>query len=106
MAITYKVEIQPLALRDMTDSVTYIADKLKNPIAAERLAERLVEGIESLSELPTRCPPHLSPRPLKREYRKLRVDSYLIFFTVSEEEETVTVARVLYARRNLDRLLG
>ncbi|MBR1830444.1 MAG: type II toxin-antitoxin system RelE/ParE family toxin [Atopobiaceae bacterium] len=105
MAITYKVVVQPIALRDMTDAVTYIADELKSPSAAERLSEKLVQGIESLAKLPTRCPTHRVSRPLKREYRQLRVDNYLVLFTVSEENETVTVAHVLYARRSLDKHL-
>ena len=102
MAISYEVVVQPLALQDMTEAVTYIAGELKNPIAADRLAERLVRGIESLAAIPTRCPLHHTQRPLRYEYRQLRVDNYLLLFTVSEEDETVTVARVLYARRDVD----
>ena len=102
MPVTYKVEIQPQALRDMTEIVTYIADDLKNPDAAERLAERLVHAIESLATLPSRCPLHLPSRPLRREYRRLRVESYLVLFTMSEKDEIVTIARVLYAKRELD----
>ena len=102
MPITYKVEVQPQALRDMTEIVTYIADDLKNPGAAERLAERLVHAIESLTRLPSRCPLYLPSRPLRREYRRLRVESYLVLFTMSEKDEVVTVARVLYAKRELD----
>lgn len=105
MAIHYKVEVQPAALRDMTEAVTYIARELKNHSTATRLSERLASGIESLSKLPSRCPLHVPARPLGREYRKLRVDNYLIFFSVSEVHETVTVARVLYAQKDLDRWL-
>lgn len=105
MAITYRVEVQPLALRDMNDVVTYIASELKSPAAADHLADKLVEGIESLATLPSRCPLHQTLRPLRHEYRQLRVDNYLVLFTVSEEKETVTVARVLYARRDLDKQL-
>lgn len=94
-----------MALRDMTQIVTYVAKSLESPLAADRLAERLVSAIESLSRLPTRCPPYVPPRPLEHEYRKHTVGSYLVFFYVSEEEELVTVARVLYGRRALEDLL-
>ena len=50
-------------------------------------------------------PLHHTQRPLRYEYRQLRVDNYLLLFTVSEEDETVTVARVLYARRDVDKHL-
>ena len=102
MPITYKVEIQPRALRDMTEIVTYIADDLKNPDAAERLAGKLVQAIESLATLPSRCPLYLPSRPLRREYRRLRVENYLVLFTTSEKDEVVTIAHMLYAKRELD----
>ena len=102
MPIDYKVEVQPLALRDMEEIVSYVAGELKNPPAAQRLAEALVAGMESLAHLPSRCPTHVPMRPLRHEYRKLGVGNYLVFFRVSEKEEVVTVARVLYGRSSLD----
>ncbi len=105
MPIDYKVEVQPLALRDMEEIVSYVAGELKNPPAAQRLAEELVTGMKSLAHLPSRCPMHVPIRPLKHEYRKLGVGNYLVFFRVSEKKEVVTVARVLYGRRSLDSLL-
>ena len=44
-------------------------------------------------------------RPLKHEYRKLRVRNYLVFYWVDEERKLVTVARMIYARRNYEGLL-
>ena len=103
MPVEYTVEVQPAALHDMEVAVAYIANELKSPAAAEKLAERLVQGIESLAKLPSRCPLHRTTLPLRHEYRQLLVGSYLVFFTVSEQDETVTVARVLYAGPNLDK---
>lgn len=105
MPITYRVEVQPLALHDMEEIVSYVAGELKNPSAAQKITEDLVAGMESLSRLPFRCSAHVPIRPLKFEYRKLRVGNYLVFFRISEEEEIVTIARVLYGRSNLDRQL-
>ena len=102
MPIDYKVEVQPLALRDLEEIVSYVAGELKNPPTAQRLAEDLVAGMESLAHLPSRCPMHVPMRPLKYEYRKLGVGNYLVLFRVSEKEEVVTVARVLYGRSWLD----
>ncbi|MCL2618217.1 MAG: type II toxin-antitoxin system RelE/ParE family toxin [Defluviitaleaceae bacterium] len=39
------------------------------------------------------------------EYRKLPVKSYAMFYRVDEREKLVTIARVIYARRNHERLL-
>ena len=58
--------------------------------------------VQTLAHLPSRCPMHVPMRPLKYEYRKLGVGNYLVLFRVSEKEEVVTVARVLYGRSRLD----
>lgn len=105
MADSCQVIVQPLALDDMTQIVTYVAKELDSPEAAQKLASRFVEGIESLSKLPARCPLYQPPRPLRHEYRRLAVGNYLVFFWVSEEEEMVTVVRVIYGYRNLPKMI-
>ena len=105
MATEYKVTVLSIALHDMERIVSYIAGELASPIAADNLAIKLSEGIEPLSSYPYRCPLYVPPRPLRHEFRKLRIDRYLVLFWASEEDETVTVARVLYAKRDLPNLL-
>ena len=52
------------------------------------------------------APPAYQPiRPLKHEYRKILVQNYLMFYWVDEEKKLVTVARVVYAKRDYGRLL-
>ena len=89
----------------MVDAVRYISEALHNPTAAERLAVELIEAGDSIPAFPYANPVHMPIRPLKREYRKLRVRNYLMFYWVDEERKLVTVARVIYARRNYEGLL-
>ena len=89
----------------MVEAVRYISETLRNPTAAERLAEELIEAGDSILTFPYANPVHMPIRPLKHEYRKLRVHNYLMFYWVNEERKLVTVARVIYARRNYERLL-
>ena len=77
----YNVEYLLSAVQDMVEIVTYIARELNNPSAAERIAERLVEAGESLRDFP-----------------------YALYW-VTETEKRVTIARVVYARRNYAKLL-
>ena len=95
----YKLEYQPSALRDMTEIARYISAELKSPAAAEKLAEELIEAAERTAAFPYSSPAYVPIRPLKREYRKRVVKNYLIFYCVDEEHKIVTVARVIYARR-------
>ena len=101
----YNVEYLPSAMQDMVEIVTYITRKLNNPSAAERIAERLTEAGESLREFPYAQPAYAPLRPLKHEYRKLLVENYMMLYWVLDAEKRVTIARVVYARRNYAKLL-
>lgn len=101
----YDLEYLPLAHQDMVDIVRYISRELKNPAAAERLAADLIGKGDSLRPFPYAHPAHIPIRPLKHEYRKLLVQNYLMFYWVDEEKKLITVARVIYAKRNYDLLL-
>ena len=101
----YKLEYLPTALKDMIDIIRYISVELKNPDAANRLAVELVDTAESVLTFPYATPAYQPIRPLKREYRKILVQNYLMFYWVDEEKKLVTVARVVYAKRDYGRLL-
>ena len=102
----YNLEYLPVAMNDMLEIVRYISVELKNPDVAERLAEELVKAAESVLAFPYATPAYRTIRPLKREYRKIRVRNYLMFYWVDEEKKLVIVARVVYAKRNYGRLLN
>lgn len=101
----YNLIYLPAARQDMVDIVRYVSRVLENPIAAERLAETLIEAGERIAAFPYANPAHRPIRLLKREYRKLLVQNYLMLYWVDEENQCVTVARVVYAKRNYTRLL-
>jgi len=83
----------------------YISQKLNNPLAAERLAVELAEAGDNLMEFPYANPAYIPPGPLMYEYRKLLVHDYFMFYWVNEPEKNVTVARVIYAKRDYELLL-
>ena len=96
----YKIAYLPLALHDLLSIVKYIKEKLHNPQAAEDLAEEIVAKIENLKDFPYANRVYLPLKELKQEYRRMVVKNYLIFYWVDEENKTVTVARVIYSRRD------
>ena len=91
--------------KDMIEIVRYISRELQNPDAADRLAVELVNAAESVLTFPYAAPAYQPIRSLKHEYRKILVQNYLMFYWVDEEERLVTVARVVYAKRDYGRLL-
>lgn len=101
----YSLEYLPVARKDMLEIVRYISRDLQNPDAAEHLAVELVNAAESLLTFPYATPAYYPIRPLKHEYRKILVRNYLMFYWVDEEKKLVTIARVVYAKRDYSHLL-
>ena len=101
----YKLEYLPSARQDMMDIVRYIAVELKNPTAAENLAAELIEAGEGICDFPYSNPAYLPIRPLKHEYRKLQVRNYLMLYWIDEEPKRITVARVIYAKRDIQKIM-
>lgn len=102
----YKLEYLPAARQDMVDIARYIAQELKNPIAAEKLALELIEAGNSILMFPYGNPAHRPIRPLKHEYRKILVVNYQMFYWIDENKKLVTIARVIYAKRKPEGLLN
>lgn len=96
----YNLEFLPSAREDMVEIVRYISKDLHNPAAAERLASLLVEAAERAAQFPYANPAYFPVRPLKREYRKIVVENYLMFYWVDEEKKRITLAHVTYGRRD------
>jgi len=101
----YELEYLPIALQDMKEIAQYIGCELSNPSAAEKLAHEMIEAAEGLTAFPYAKPVHHTSKPLKHEFRRLTVKNYAMFYWINELEKKITVARVLYVRRDFDKLL-
>ncbi len=96
----YKVVITEPAEEDLRNAILYIANDLKNIIAAKNLLNEVENTINSLSEMPKRF--HIVDDELLalQKIRMAQVKNYLVFYVVREETKSVTVLRILYARRD------
>ena len=101
----YSLEYLPIAKQDMIDIAWYISHKLSNPIAAERLANEMVEAAEKLTDFPYAYSAYHPIRPLQQEYRRIPVQNYLMFYYVDEAQKRITIARVIYTRRDYENQL-
>ena len=102
----YQIHFLENALEDLKEIVTYIAHTLGNPLAAEKLSKEILSQINNLVTFPYQCPVYRTLYPLSHEFRRLRVKNYFIFYWVEEKNQQVIIARVIYARRNVQNLLN
>lgn len=96
----YKVVITNPAEEDLRKAISYIANDLKNIVAAKNLLDEVERTINSLSEMPNRF--HIVDDELlaSQGIRMVQIKNYLAFYVVREEAKSVTVLRFLYARRD------
>jgi addiction module RelE/StbE family toxin len=97
----YKIEYLPIADRDLTEIFSYIAEDLAAPQAATKFLEKIGRSIQALDTFPYAYPVYRSAEIHTEpfEFRSLIVGSYLIFYYVTEN--TVTIARVVYSKRDM-----
>lgn len=102
----YEVEILPSAMRDMTEAVAYIKDKLFNSAAAAKLAREFFSEISKLLGNPYLHMLYgLRVPATNHECRRMNVLSYSVFYWIEEMSGKVVVARMIYSRRDFPTLL-
>jgi len=101
----YSINITDIAEEDILNTVKYIADVLKAPAAANNLLDE-IERHEAILENTPNIYPFVPDEYLaQRGLKFTMVQHYLMFYTVNEDEKTVTVIRFLYGRRDWKNIL-
>ena len=96
----YKVRISPAAQNDFCDIVEHL-DTL-SPEAAEQYFELFMEKVSLLATSPESSPLARDTQLRLRGYRMLAIENYIVFYVFSGK--TVEIRRILYARRQYERL--
>jgi toxin ParE1/3/4 len=99
----FKIRYSPLFYEDLDKITDYILLELKDESAAKSLINNVEKTINKYLNNPLSVAPYKSIGSRSDAYRKIRVGNYLIFFVVIEN--TMIVRRMLYGRRDLDRIL-
>jgi len=94
--VPYKIRINPVALADVQEIMTYIAED--NPGAAAKIGTSIYATIEKLADFPQMGVSLESKINLKTDYRFLVCGAYLIFYKL--EGEFVSVYRILNGIRD------
>ena len=93
------------ARQDLHDIYEYIAFTLSAPDAARNTSERIVEAVSSLESMPKRNPLYKDEPWHSKGVRFVPVRNYLVFYTVDEETDTVSISRIMYGGRDISRQL-
>ena len=102
----YEVQWTSPAKEDLVCAVTYIADMLKAPLAAEKLLDDIEKETAVLADNPYLFSLSHDEYIATRGIRHVNVKNYMLFYTVNEDARTITIIRMLFARRDWIQLLG
>ena len=91
----YDVRFLPLFEEDLYEIVTYITERLKNPVAANKLIDDVENAIIKRSSYAESFEPYHSVKERKYPYYRIYVGNYVVIDDVME------VRRILYNKRNV-----
>ncbi|MDD4627293.1 MAG: type II toxin-antitoxin system RelE/ParE family toxin [Syntrophomonas sp.] len=101
----YEITYLPIAEQDIAEIIIYISNQLKAPKAAIELLDAFDHSIFLLQEFPYAHKIYRLTKPLEEEYRLLPVKNYAVFYVVREQDKSVEVQRVVYAKMDLSQIL-
>ncbi|TEB10966.1 type II toxin-antitoxin system RelE/ParE family toxin [Pelotomaculum propionicicum] len=96
------ISITEAAEKDLAEIVDYISND--NPAAALKLAGSIEQSILKLEDFPLSGAIPKNRRLIRKGYRILIVDSYLVFY-VLPDNETVEIRRIISGKRDYKFLL-
>jgi plasmid stabilization system protein ParE len=99
MAKQFSLRYLPLFERDLATAWDYIAEKLHNPQAADRLVEETEQAIQKRLAAPLSFQVYPSQRKREHPYYRIGVKHYSVFYVVIDG--VMEVRRFLYSRRNM-----
>jgi len=101
----YSLNITDIAEEDILSTVRYIANVLKNPVAANNLLDEIEKHEKTLEDTPGIYPSvhdeHLAEKGLKY----VKIKNFLLFFTVDKKNKIINIIRFLYGRRDWKNIL-
>lgn len=102
----FHVEYSVEARQDLRDIYQYIAYELLEPEAANLQTNRIMKAIHSLEQMPMRHMLYEEEPWRSRGLRILPVDNYIVFYLPDETDTTVSVIRIMYGGRDIDKQLN
>lgn len=102
----YEVIISDKAAVDLRNIYEYIAFTLESAENAKNQLNRIEKCIYALEQFPERFRLYYQEPWLSRNTRVVAVDNYLVFYIPNPNKKTVTIIRILYGSRDIDKELN
>ena len=101
----YKIQFSKDARNDLKDIYIYIKYNLQEPVIAKKFIDKIRNEIYKLRDNPTIYAIIKDEIIKKREIRKIKVNNYIVFYRLEENNKIVEIVRIMYGRRNWTNIL-
>ena len=101
----YRIEFLPIVKKDIDNIIYYISHNLKNITASKKIRDLFLNSFDNILEFPYGSSVYKPLSTLKNEYRSYKVKNFLIFYTINDRKNLITIVRVLYQKMNIDNIL-
>ena len=102
----WHVDYAETARQDLRDILDYISNVLFEPVTAAEQVTRIMDAADSLEHMPMRHRLYDNEPWRSRGLRIMPVDNYVVLYLPNESYNIVTIIRVMYGRRDIDRQLN
>jgi len=102
----YKIEVLPRAQQDLEDILHYISFVLKNRKAALDLLKKVDKELNIIKLFPYANSKYKTEYKLKNNYRRAVVNNYSILYTIDKKKKLITISRILYNKREIEKVLN
>lgn len=98
--IDYKIHFSENSLEEINEICDYISKNLKSQNASNRFRNKIISNIESLTRFPKMYARIYKYDKLKREYRKIIIDNYILLYTIDSKNKIVYISHIFYSGKN------
>lgn len=100
---SYQLRYLPIFEQDLISTANYIANVLKNEVAALRLIDDIEAAIMERLNNPVAFEPYRSAKKRDYLYYRIYVRNYVVYYVVIDD--VMEVRRLMYGARDTDRHL-
>lgn len=96
----YKIIVTPTAYKEIKNIYQYISEDLYAEKSAIKLMKKIEEKIMQLKINPKMYSKVKISTKLKRQYRKIIINKYVILYTIDDIEKIVYISHMYYIGKN------
>ncbi len=96
----YEIEITKDARVEIEAIYEYISESLENKEATKRLMKKIRDHVMNLAENPKMYMKIEKKNKIKKEFRRMVIDNYIILYSIDEEAKKIYISHMYYGKRN------